>query len=351
VEMASRYGAPSTRIISLLQSFNYPFRNVGPDDHILILTDDAMDPLIWQTAMAALQARGADAMLALYPRRAYHCADPSPLAIAAGKRADVCIALTTTCLNSGTPGLREIRGEGGGTGRTPIWLMEELNQEILADGGGRATAADIEEICALQGRIGRVYDQGNEIHITSASGTDVRADITGYTDGALERRWAKLPFSRDPETGKLGSGTWPFGEVHVEPVPGSTNGVVVWDQTAHYPSGRWTSPVRLDIENGRVVRISGGPEARAVEAYLQRYGDEHSLDVGGEMAIGTNKLCPWGTGVMRSEKKRYGAMHFGIGHGADRGQVNSVLRLEGIIDAVSIEVDGIQVAKDGNILV
>jgi hypothetical protein len=55
---------------------------------------------------------------------------------------------------------------------------------------------------------------------------------------------------------------------------------------------------------------------------------------------------------MRSEKKRYGAMHLGIGHGADRGEVNSTLRLEGIIDQVTVVVDDkIVVAKDGEILV
>ena len=45
-------------------------------------------------------------------------------------------------------------------------------------------------------------------------------------------------------------------------------------------------------------------------------------------------------------------MHFGIGHGADRGQINSVLRLEGIIDNVSIAVDDKTVISDnGKILV
>lgn len=32
-------------------------------------------------------------------------------------------------------------------------------------------------------------------------------------------------------------------------------------------------------------------------------------------------------------------MHFGIGHGADRGQINSKLLLEGIIDRVTVVVD------------
>ena len=44
-------------------------------------------------------------------------------------------------------------------------------------------------------------------------------------------------------------------------------------------------------------------------------------------------------GMMRNDKKSYGAMHFGIGHGADRGKVNSKLRLEGIGANITIVVD------------
>lgn len=352
MEMIARYGAPATRLISLMRSLDYPLQAVEEGDRFVIMTDDAMDPLIWQATMAGLHSRGAEALLCLYPRRRYHCADPSPLAVAAAKEADVVIALTTTALNSGTPGLRAIRSEGGGKGKTPVWLWEELNQEILIEGGGNVTAADVEEMCEIQGRVGAVYDAGTKIHVTSSSGTDLVADISGYKPGALEDRWRQLPFQRDPNTGKLGGGTWPFGEVHVEPKPGSANGSIVWDQTAHHPAGQWHTPVRLEVENGRVVDITGGIEAREVRRYLETYGDENTMKLGGEIALGTNRRCPPLTGAMRSEKKRYGAMHLGIGHGADRGEVNSTLRLEGIIDQVTIVVDDkVVVAKDGEILV
>lgn len=352
MEMISRYGAPATRLISLLKSLEYPLHAVGEGDKFVVLTDDAMDPLIWQATMASLHARGAEALLCLYPRREYHCADPSPLAIAAAKEADVVIALTTTALNSGTPGLRAIRSEGGGRGKTPVWLWEELNQEILIEGGGNVTAAEVEEMCEIQRRVGAVYDKGTKIHVTSASGTDLEADISGYSENSLADRWGKLPFQRDPETGRLGGGTWPFGEVHVEPKGGTANGVVVWDQTAHYPAGQWQNTVQLRVEHGRVVDIAGGIEAREVRRYLKTYGDDNTWRLGGEIAIGTNRKCPPLTGAMRSEKKRYGAMHLGIGHGADRGEVNSTLRLEGIIDQVTVVVDDeIVVAKDGEILV
>jgi len=354
MEMISRYGAPPTRLISLLKSLEYPFRHVRAGDRFVILTDDQMDPLIWQAMMGVLHGRGAEVCLCLYPKRAYHCADPSPLAIGAAKEADVVIALTTTALNSGTPGLRQIRSEGGAKGKTPIWLWEETNQEILIDGGGACTEAEILEMCAVQRRMGEVFDTGKEVRVTTEGGTDLVADISGYPPGALADRWGAVPFERDPATGRFGlsPGTWPFGEFHVEPLPGTANGVVVWDETGQHPPGPWKQPVSLHVEAGRVVDIRGGHEARMIRDYLERHGEESSWLVGGEISIGTNRRCPPYTGNMRSEKKRYGAMHFGIGHGADRGLVTSKLRLEGISDRVTMVVDGEHtVARDGEILV
>ena len=352
MEAISRYGTPATRLVSMMKSFEYPFRNVREGDRFAILTDDQMDPLIWQAMMGSLHARGAEACLCLYPKRAYHCADPSPMAIGAAKEADVVIALTTTALNSGTPGLRQIRSEGGAKGKTPVWLWEEINQEILIDGGGSCNADDVEEMCELQRRMGEICDAGKTIHVTTAAGTDLRADITGYPPGALTRRWGAIPFERDAATGRFGlsPGTWPFGEFHVEPAGGTANGLVVWEQTGQHPAGHWRDPVRVEIENGRVTDISGGHEADQIRDYLKTYGDENSWVMGGEISIGTNRKCPPHTGNMRSEKKRYGAMHLGIGHGADRGEVVSCLRYEAICDRVTMVVDDTHVIAENGII-
>jgi hypothetical protein len=54
---------------------------------------------------------------------------------------------------------------------------------------------------------------------------------------------------------------------------------------------------------------------------------------------------------MRSDKKRYGSMHFGIGHGADRGLVNSNLRLEGITQKITMILDNNVICENGEILI
>ncbi len=349
--MVERYGTPPTRIISAIQGFQVPFQSVESSDRILVFTDDAMDPMVWQAAMAVLRGKGCDPTLCLYTRRTHHCGDPTEAALAAAGGADAIVCLTTTALNSGTPGLKKIRSEGSGSGKTPMWLMEEITVEILTEGGGRASIADVEEISDIQRRIGEVYDKTTNLHVTSKSGTDLTADVSGMPPNYFANRWGKKPFSRDPKTGKVGTGTWPFGEIHIEPKPGTANGTVVWDTTAHYPPGRWDNPVTLTIKDGRVTSIDGGTEADEIKWYLDTYGDDKSLDVGGEIAVGTNKFCQPRTGMMRSEKKRLGAMHFGIGTGADRGEIYSTLRLEGITDRVTIVADNTVICQDGKIQV
>lgn len=333
--MPERFGIPSTKIIELMKCLQVPFRNVGKDHKILVMTDTAMDPLVWHAVMATINEKGAEPMLCMFPKLPYHCADPISMAVAAAKASDLVIALTTTCMNSGTPGLRSIREEG----KTGILLMEESTVEILTEGGGKTTLEELEEIADLQKRIGEIYDKGKKIYIHSDTGTDFTADITGNPPHFFADRYSKLPVSINEKTGRLTGGTWPWGEVHVEPLPGTANGTVVWDTTAHVPPGRWKDPVKLTIKDGWVTDIEGGNEANLIRDYLNTYGDKNSWAVGGEAAIGTNKNCPPNTWIMRSEKKRLGTMHFGIGHGADRKKVNSKLRLEGIIDRVTVVVD------------
>ena len=45
--MAERYGSPTTQIIRLISCLQVPFNEVREGDRIAILTDDAMDPLVW----------------------------------------------------------------------------------------------------------------------------------------------------------------------------------------------------------------------------------------------------------------------------------------------------------------
>ena len=345
--MMERFGSPASRIISVMKSLQVPVRSVQPGDKLLVITDDAMDPIVWQAMMAAINEKGGEAVLCMWPRLPHHFADPPQMAIEAARGADVIVALTTTAMSNASPGARAMRAAN----KSRMWLMEELTVEILVEGGGRANMAEIEEICDLGRRVGEIYDRGKRIRIQSDAGTDLTAEIGGMPAGFYAKWWGEIPFGRNPETGRLGGGTWPGGEAHVEPVPGTANGVVVWEITAQFPPGRWRNPVTVTIKDGRVVDIQGKTEAEQVRWFLETYGDENSWLVGGEISIGLSKLCQPDADSVRSWKKHYGALHFGIGHGADRNKINSVLRLEGIIDKITLVIDDTVVCDKGKILV
>jgi hypothetical protein len=86
--MMERFGSPATRLMSVMKSFQVPVRSIQPGDRILVITDDAMDPLVWQGAMAAINEKGGEPVLCMWPRLDHHFADPPQMAIEAARGAD-----------------------------------------------------------------------------------------------------------------------------------------------------------------------------------------------------------------------------------------------------------------------
>ena len=197
--MMQRFGSPQSRIMSVMKNFQIPVRSVRPGDRLLVITDDAMDPMIWQSMMAAINEKGGEAVLCMWPRLPRHFADPPNMAIEAAKGADAIVALTTTALSNASPGSRAMRQACGG----PMWLMEELTVEILTEGGGQVTMEDVEEIAGLGRKIGELYDRGKRIHIESDAGTNLTAEIGGMPPGFFANWWGRIPFGRDPKTSAL----------------------------------------------------------------------------------------------------------------------------------------------------
>src|SRR3990172_10691449 len=115
--MMERFGNPTTRLISAIKSFQVPTRSIQPGDRILVITDDAMDPLVWQAAMAAIREKGGAPMLCMWPRLDHHFADPPQMAIEAARGADAIFALTTTALSDASAGSRAVRETCRGPGR------------------------------------------------------------------------------------------------------------------------------------------------------------------------------------------------------------------------------------------
>lgn len=65
------------------------------------------------------------------------------------------------------------------------------------------------------------------------------------------------------------------GQINVVPRFGSINGVIVFDGSVTPPFGTTPdAPIRLTIENSKIVKIEGGRDAAIFEEHLKSFEDE-----------------------------------------------------------------------------
>jgi leucyl aminopeptidase (aminopeptidase T) len=311
--------------------------NAKAGDRILIMTDTNMDPGLWQGLHSAALALDMEPMVTIMKPRATHSTNP-PEAIrqaALASDVDLCIYLTSTAMAHS-----KLTDEFIDKGKRFI-LMEELTPAMLAADG--PASVDYFALNALGLALAKVFSEGENIHVTCPNGTDLTASIKGRAGRSI----AGLPLIMKPGGG--GGCAFPDGEAHVCPVEGTGEGMIVFDVTAHNV-GLIEEPMRLTVEKGWVTKIEGGREADIWRKLLAQFEDANNYNCPAEIAIGLNpRVTP--TGSMRTDKKMYGCSHIGIGDTiALGGTCHARLRLEGVIRAPEITVDGQVLTRGGDIL-
>ena len=115
--------------------------------------------------------------------------------------------------------------------------------------------------------------------------------------------------------------------------------------------GRLWTPIELIVEEGRVVRIEGGADARILRDYLETYGDENAYMCPAEASVGVNAKARV-RGIQREDKNILGSMHFGLGTNVDvGGSIRSNIHMDGVILEPTLYVDGVMRIEDGRFLV
>ena len=312
--------------------------NSKAGDKILIITDTGMEPVLWQGLAAAAREMGIEPVVAIMPPREAPSTDP----VSAIRRAaldpeiDLCVYLTSTAM-AHAPMTEDLVQH-----RKSFILMEELTTAMLDPDG--PAGADYDAIKVLGDKLAKLFTDGRQVRVTCPNGTDLTASIAGRPGRSI----SGVPLQLRPGLG--GGCAFPDGEAHVCPVEGAGEGVIVFDMTAHVV-GKIGEPIRVTVEKGRAVEIAGGREASLWREVLDRHGDANSYNCPAEIAIGTNpKVKP--TGSMRSDKKKYGTSHIGLGDTiALGGACHARLPLEGVISRPEISIDGRIVTRGGKILV
>jgi len=321
-------------VAKLIKNASKPFElNADTDDDVLIVSDTRTAESVGTALFAAANQQDLDPTLAYMSPRKVHGNDPTEPIKEAMLQADLCVMATSTALTHSDAGAAAQRAG------VKCIAMDEMTPEIL---GGGAASADYEAMQPIAQKLGRIYDNGSEMRIESETGTSVTGDIEDQT------YWPIAGKIVDNETQSICA--FPDGEVGVAPAERSTQGTVVWDTTVH-GIGFLDQPIKLEVEDGWVREIRGGPEAERFERTLREEGDENAWYCAAEMSIGINPDAEI-TGVMRTDKKVEGAVHIATGDNLDLGgKIQSNLHIDGTIGAPDVWVDDRQLVDDGELLV
>jgi len=197
-------------------------------------------------------------------------------------------------------------------------------------------------------------EESEKIRVASRNGTDITFSVEGrkfiLDDGLFN------------EPGK--GGNWPAGEVAVAPCVDTASGTLVFDGSLDVLGETLLvkeEPVKVEIKDGYVARISGHEAARRLENDIDRAMQKarengrhreyiEASKLLGEFGIGTNKKAKIHGNMLVDEKVKE-TCHFAIGSnlpiGGKKGAMN---HFDGLVLAPTIMYDNNVLMKDGKLL-
>lgn len=208
-----------------------------------------------------------------------------------------------------------------------------------------------------------LLDRGENVHITSPSGTDINIGIKGR-----EARADDGDFTEPGSGGNL-----PAGESFISPQLGSSEGKIVFDGSIASDKGIIiiNDPIECVVNGNLITEINGGEEASKLEDTIKRAKEstiklveEGKLEESkrdhyltntenlGELGIGLNRSATI-VGNMLEDEKVYGTCHMAIGANYDN-DANALIHLDGLVKSPTIEISSGSfsetVMRDGELL-
>lgn len=297
------------------------------EEHILFVTDPDNYPIareMWENAMEY-----PNKTIVMMEKRTVHGEEPTKLVALAMAQADVIFGITTFSLfhsearrNAVVAGARFVN-------------MVDYSLDMLKQGG---LFADFIKQGDAAKRVA-IKIIGDEIRITTALGTNIRAEISG--------RNAVPQFGRSISKGV--SSSPPDIECAISPREGTAEGVVYIDGSIPHPElGMIREPIRITIKKGNIDEISGGNQAKILKQILESFHDLNAYNLG-EIGIGLNPLCNL-NGRMLEDEGAYGTVHFGFGNNISfGGVVNSACHIDMVFRDPTVIVDKHNVLVNGEI--
>ena len=301
---------------------------VKPEEDVLIVTDPERREIGYALYEAAMKYGHEAFLLEMKAREVNGEEPPAPVAEMM-KLVDVVLCPTTKSLTH-TDARREACKTGARVGTLP-----GITKDMMI----RTMSADYHRIAELTYKITEILDAGEVAYLTTPFGTDITIPIKGI--------------KAIPSTGlitKPGSyGNLPSGESYLMPEEGKSSGIFVVDGSMAGIGLIKDQPVKIRVENGYAVEITGGREAEMLKEMIARVGEQAKNLA--ELGVGTNYMAQI-TGEILEDEKVAGTVHLALGNNVSMGgTVNVGFHVDGIMTRPTLRVDDTLILQDGKLLI
>ena len=308
---------------------------IRPFEPVLIVTDPESSAIGRALYEAAAEVTDRTLMM-MMPTSNKKGSEPPDYVAELMRKQDVVILATKSSLTH-----TKARINASRTGRTRIISMPGINENMFSIGGMTADYNALQkEISGLTS----IFRRKRDVRVTSPGGTDIRFSI-----GAKWRTDDNGICNRPGQVMNL-----PSGRVFVFPKEETMNGRIVID-------GSWEGnliqePIIMEVENGIVTNISESDISEKINSIFAEVSKPLNkskaalVKTVAEFGFGMNSRAKVVGNLLEDQVVR-GAAHFVLGDNSAYGGKNNIgLQMRGVILKPTIELQDIDLVKDGKII-
>ena len=201
-----------------------------------------------------------------------------------------------------------------------------------------ALQVDFKSLMGVSKTVACLLTNGNQLHITSKLGTNLKCDITGRKGNAAPGYCYDKGIIASP----------PDSEANIALIESGSNGVLVVDGSIPCDElGLLESPLKLDVKGGEVINITGN-NSIILNSLFDNLNNP-ATRILAEFGLGLNPKAKL-NGYMLEDEGTYGTIHIGIGANTVLGGQNSIpFHLDHIIKYPTVKIDNLEIMKNGKL--
>lgn len=184
-------------------------------------------------------------------------------------------------------------------------------------------------------------EEAKHIRLTSKLGEDVE-----FVHDEVFKMCCDTGYARTPGIHQLA------GQIGWEPKFSSINGTIVFDGSLVPQIGVVDEPVRVTMEQGRIVKIEGGASARAWDQYLHSFNDPQMFGVS-HVCYGFHPNAKI-SGFLGEDERVWGCTQWGFGSVGPCPQypdgIAAASHTDGVTLNTSVWLDGTEVIHEGKMV-